>query len=239
MAPLSAPKSTLRLRLALLVAGTLLPLIVFASGVVYLNHMRARDAAFERVSEVVRATRLVLDTEMRGVTLALEVLANAQALQRDDLDGLPRQRRSLSQELSGPVDLARHPRWPADHEHQHLRRRTRSARINRRSIEAVFSTGQPDYSDLFIGSVTRHPIITVSVPVMRGGQVVYEMSFNPPLEMFQHIIQQQRPRDDWTMSIFDRKGVNIARFPNPEQTIGSPDRRHCSQCCWQATRESS
>ncbi len=48
------------------------------------------------------------------------------------------------------------------------------------------------------------------------------MSFNPPLEMFQHIIQQQRPRDDWTMSIFDRKGVNIARFPNPEQTIGSP-----------------
>jgi two-component sensor histidine kinase len=40
--------------------------------------------------------------------------------------------------------------------------------------------------------------------------------------MFQHIIQLQRPRDDWTMSIFDRKGVNIARFPNPEQTIGSP-----------------
>jgi two-component sensor histidine kinase len=40
--------------------------------------------------------------------------------------------------------------------------------------------------------------------------------------MFQHIIQQQRPRDDWTMSIFDRKGVNIARVPNPEQTIGSP-----------------
>ncbi len=87
MAPLSAPKSTLRLRLALLVAGTLLPLIVFASGVVYVNHMRARDAAFERVSEVVRATRLVLDTEMKGVTLALEVLANTQALQRDDLVG--------------------------------------------------------------------------------------------------------------------------------------------------------
>ena len=87
MAPPSAPKTTLRLRLALLVAGTLLPLIVFASGVVYVNHMRARDLAFERVSEVVRATRLVLDTEMRGVTLALEVLANTQALQRDDLVG--------------------------------------------------------------------------------------------------------------------------------------------------------
>ena len=222
MAPLSAPKSTLRLRLTLLVAGTLLPLIVFASGVVYLNHMRARDAAFERVSEVVRATRLVLDTEMRGVTLALEVLANTQALQRDDLVGFRANAAAFLKNYPGQsISLAtrdgRQIMNTSIPEGEPV-----PPRINRRSIEAVFSTGQPDYSDLFIGSVTRHPIITVSVPVMRGGQVVYEMSFNPPLEMFQHIIQQQRPRDDWTMSIFDRKGVNIARFPNPEQTIGSP-----------------
>ena len=71
----------------------MLPLILFATGVVYLNHMRARDAAFDRVVEVVRATRLVLDTEMRGVTLALEVLGNTRALQNDDLEGLSRQRR--------------------------------------------------------------------------------------------------------------------------------------------------
>ena len=95
-------------------------------------------------------------------------------------------------------------------------------RVNRRSIETVFSTGQPDYSDLFIGSVTRSPIITISVPVFRDGQVIYELSFNPPLDLFQRIIQQQRPRDDWTMSIFDRNGVNIARVPNPERTIGNP-----------------
>jgi two-component sensor histidine kinase len=55
---------------------------------------------------------------------------------------------------------------------------------------------------------------------MREGKVVYEISFNPPLEMFQHIIQRQQPSDDWTMSIFDRTGTNLARVPNPEQTIG-------------------
>ncbi len=222
MAPPSAPKSTLRVRLTLLVAGTLLPLIVFASGVVYLNHMRARDAAFERVSEVVRATRLVLDTEMRGVTLALEVLANTQALQRDDLMGFRANAAAFlknypAQSISLATRDGRQIMNTSIPEGEPV-----PPRINRRSIEAVFSTGKPDYSDLFIGSVTRKPIITVSVPVMRGGQVVYEMSFNPPLEMFQHIIQQQRPRDDWTMSIFDRKGVNIARVPNPEQTIGNP-----------------
>jgi hypothetical protein len=51
------------------VAGTLLPLILFATGVVYLNHMRAREAAFDHVMEVVRGMRLVLDTEMQGITL--------------------------------------------------------------------------------------------------------------------------------------------------------------------------
>jgi len=165
VAPPSAPKSTLRLRLTLLVAGTLLPLIVFASGVVYLNHMRARDAAFERVSEVVRATRLVLDTEMRGVTLALEVLANTQALQRDDLVGFranaaaflknyPGQSISLATRDGRQIMNTNIPEGEPV-----------PPRINRRSIEAVFSTGKPDYSDLFIGSVTRKPIITVSVPV--------------------------------------------------------------------------
>ena len=37
-------------------------------------------------------------------------------------------------------------------------------------------------------------------------KVIYEIAFNPPLEMFQHIIQRQRPSEDWTMSIFDRTG---------------------------------
>jgi two-component sensor histidine kinase len=71
-----------------------------------------------------------------------------------------------------------------------------------------------------VGSVSRQPIITISVPVVRGGTVVYELSFNPPLPLFQEIIERQRPGDEWTMSIFDGKGVNFARVPNPEQTIG-------------------
>ena len=60
----------------------------------------------------------------------------------------------------------------------------------------------------------------MSVPVIRGGNVAYQIAFNPPLEMFQHIIQRQRPTEDWTMSIFDRTGTNLARVPNPQQTIG-------------------
>jgi two-component sensor histidine kinase len=220
LAPFPTPKSSLRLRLGLLVAGTLLPLILFATGVVYLNHMRAREAAFDHVMEVVRGMRLVLDTEMHGLTLGLEVLAGSQALQRGDMDGFRNNAAAFLRKYPGQgISIA------ARDGRQLLNTglppgETPPPRLNRDPIERVFSTGKPTYSDLFVGSVTRSRIVTISVPVFRDEQVIYEMSFNVPLELFQRIITQQRPSADWTMSIFDRNGVNFARVPNPEQTIG-------------------
>ncbi|MEA3028241.1 MAG: hypothetical protein QOF91_3526 [Alphaproteobacteria bacterium] len=220
MAPPSAQKPTLRLRLGLLVAGTLLPLILFAAGVVYLNHMRARVVALARVMEVVRGMRLVLDTEMHGLTVAMEVLAGSQALRRDDFDGFRQNAAAFLDKYPGQaISLATRDG------RQLLNTGVPAGtplplRINRDSIETVFATGKPVYSDLFVGSVTHTRIVTISVPVFRDGQVVYEMSFNVPLGLFQRVITQQQPSDDWTMSIFDHNGINFARVPNPEQTIG-------------------
>ena len=61
-------KRSLGIRLVLLVAGTALPLIVFAGGLVYYQHIRDREAAFERVLDTVRGIRLVLDSEMQSLT---------------------------------------------------------------------------------------------------------------------------------------------------------------------------
>ena len=62
--------------------------------------------------------------------------------------------------------------------------------------------------------------MTVEVPVIRDGEVIYDISFSPPIEIFQAIIEQQRPGKDWTISIFDGEGINFARVPNPQETIG-------------------
>ena len=88
-------------------AGTLLPLILFATGVVYLNHMRAREAAFDHVMEVVRGMRLVLDTEMQGSRSALEVLAGSQALRRGDMDGFRQNAAAFSRNI--PASRFRSP----------------------------------------------------------------------------------------------------------------------------------
>ena len=221
MASPPAPKS-LRVRLALLVAGTLLPLILFAAGVVYLNHMREREAAFDRVMGAVRSVRLTIDTEMRGITLSLEVLAGTQALQRGDFEGFRKNAVAFLNQYPGQaISLATRDGRQIVNTGLPLGVPP-PPRINRDSIEKVFSTGKPSYSDLFIGSVTKSHIVTVSVPVFQDGRVIYEMSFNVPLELFQRIITQQLPNADWTMSVFDHNGINFARVPNPEQTVGQP-----------------
>ena len=55
-------KLTLPVRLALLVAGTTLPMIVFAVGIAFYHYKQDRSDATRRVLENVRSMRLVLDS---------------------------------------------------------------------------------------------------------------------------------------------------------------------------------
>jgi two-component sensor histidine kinase len=87
-------------------------------------------------------------------------------------------------------------------------------------VERVFATKSPQYSNLFIGAVKNRSIVTVEVPVLRDGEVIYDVSFSPPIQIFQAILDKQRPSADWTISIFDGDGFNLARVPHPQETLG-------------------
>src|ERR1700754_1740852 len=167
----------LRLRLPLLVAGTTLPLILFAAGLVYHKHMRDREAAFDRVLGVVKNIQVVLDTELQGITLALEVLSNTRSLRNDDLDAFRGNAVSfLRRYPASSVSLSRqdgsqvfNTSVPAG---QLLQKSSDLA-----SIEAVFRAGQPVYSDLFMAADSKRRIVTVNLPVFRDARVVYEITF--------------------------------------------------------------
>jgi hypothetical protein len=62
------PKLSLPVRLVLLVAGTTLPLIVFAGVIIYSHYEGDREDASRRVLATVRSIRLVLDSEMQRMT---------------------------------------------------------------------------------------------------------------------------------------------------------------------------
>ncbi len=215
------PKPSLPVRLALLIAGTTLPLIIFATVLVFNDYEQERKDATERVLQTVRSIRLVLDAEMQRMTGGLQVLALTNALRNGNFDDFRRIASGvLEQYGKDGVILV------SDRDGRQLFSSLTSdtaglpPRNNREIVERVFITKRPQYSNLFIGVVKHRWIVTVEVPVIRDGEVVYDISFSPPIDMFQAIVEKQRPGEDWTVSLLDGAGIVFARTPNPEATIG-------------------
>ncbi|MBV9566189.1 MAG: sensor histidine kinase [Bradyrhizobium sp.] len=217
------PKTSLPVRLALLVAGTTLPLIVFAVGTILRNYEQDRQEAAQHVLETVRSIRLVLDAEVQRMTDGLQVLTLTESLRSGDFEGF----RSiasgfLNQYSRDGVILV------ADRKGRQLFSSVSAdtaslpPRNNRDIVERLFVSKRPQYSNLFLGSVKKQLIVTVEVPVVRDGEVVYEISFSPPLALFQTILDKQRPGAEWTLSLLDGSGTVFARIPNPQDTVGKP-----------------
>ena len=216
------PKLSLPLRLALLVAGTTLPLIMFAAGIVFYNYQQDRKDATQRVLETVRSIRLVLDSEVQRMTGgAAGAVADQRAAQRRFRRLPPHRARAFSTNMARTAWC-----WSRTASGRQLFSSVTTdtaslpLRNNRDIVEKVFATKRPQYSNLFVGVVKKRLIVTVEVPVMRDGEVLYVISFSPPIDIFQAIIEKQRPSQDWTISIFDGEGINFARVPNPQETIG-------------------
>ena len=201
-------------------AGTTLPLILFAGVITYQGYEKDREQASTRVVEATRSIRLVLDAELQRMVGGLQVMSLTNALRNGDFDSFRRVAQGFLEQYDGGVLLI------ADREGRQLFSSVTDdiahlpPRNNQGVVKEVFATGKPVFSDLFSGSVLKKPIVTVEVPVFRDGQVIYDISFSPPLSLFQKIIEAQRPGSAWTISIFDSKGINFARVPNPAETIG-------------------
>ena len=169
------PKPSLPVRLALLVAGTTLPLIIFAAGIVYNNYKQDRQNATQRVLETVRSVRLVLDAEMLRITGALQVLSLTNELRDGDFEGFRRICQGfLDQYGEGGVVLV------ANREGRQVFSSLTSdaaglpSRNNLAMVDRVFAEKKPVYSNLFFGSVKKRLIVTVEVPVIQDDQVLFE-----------------------------------------------------------------
>jgi two-component sensor histidine kinase len=214
-------KLTLPVRLALLVAGTTLPMIVFAVGIAFYHYKQDRSDATRRVLENVRSMRLVLDSEVQRMTGSLQVLALTNSLRNDDFPNFRRialgfldqygkgglllisDRKGRLLFSSATEDIASLP-----------------PRGNLEIVEKVFAARAPQYSDLFTGVFNGRQVLTVDVPVFRNGEVIYDLSFSPPVSIFQELVEKQRPDRQWTVSLLDAKGTVFARVPNPSETFG-------------------
>ena len=149
---------SLRLRLAILVAGTCLPLIAFSAAIIYQHYAQDRREAFARVLQNTRAIQLVLDREMQGVVSGLTVLAGSDSLARGDFTAFRGRAQGFLAQYPGHSSIvvgkrdgsqvfnsAKAPGEPLP------------ARAMRENRSEVFETRKPAFSQLFIGSVCEPP----------------------------------------------------------------------------------
>ena len=86
-------------------------------------------------------------------------------------------------------------------------------------IQAAFD-GQNVVSQLTEGTASKRPVILITIPVRRDGQIVYALSAGLFPERLTKLFAEAGIPVNWTSAVVDRNGRFIARNLNPQQYIG-------------------
>jgi PAS domain S-box-containing protein len=89
------------------------------------------------------------------------------------------------------------------------------------ALRTVLRSRLPVVSDLFISQVARAPVYTVSMPVLRDGRVQYVMSLALLTEELRTLVESQALPSPWTTTIWDGKGIVLARSPDHAKFVGT------------------
>jgi PAS domain S-box-containing protein len=221
----------MKLRSQLIVFGvvTVVPVFLVVAVLVWWTASLQRGNTKRTIWTATRALSLALDGELRRAEAILLTLAASPEIDHGDFASVYRQAASLSgtgawialirpdhvqvfntlRPFGDPLPLAvgTNPSW------------------------GIIEAGRTFVSDLFVGALAQRAIVSVDVPVVRGGSVRYAiaMAFGP--ERFAQLLTEEQLPDDWSAAIVDRKGATIASTrdagglalgPGPEGPVESP-----------------
>ncbi|MBY0320010.1 MAG: response regulator [Reyranella sp.] len=208
--------------MSLLVIASVLPLLVFSLIAEYIGYRTDVGRLTQRTSSLARSIGLTIEQMMQTRIVALQVLARSRALRDGEVEVFRTQAQALvDQQFPGAnilllredgqqvMALALPPNAPLP------------ARRELGSIQQVMATGRPAVSDLFIGRIRGGPVIAIDVPVKDDtGKTYLFLSMNPRLEVLAETIRREHIPESWIVSVFDNKGVSVARTLNPEFYVG-------------------
>ncbi|HEY2526646.1 MAG TPA: response regulator [Xanthobacteraceae bacterium] len=212
---------SIAVRLTMLALSTALPLIALA-GFGILHVVDDQRAQIQRdVRERVEILLADVDRQVSEIQVELQVLAVSHSLQDGDLRTFDRHMRDALKIRGTSIVLL-------DTKAQQLINTNRTfgqplpRAINTEMLDRAVATGKPQVSDLITGAVLRRPVLTVGVPVLRDGEVAYVLLMVLEPEILSALLQEQKLSPDWTATIFDRKGIIVARNREFERFLGQP-----------------
>jgi len=207
--------------LACVSRGRLCAAVWIAAGfLVHYDYQSRRALTEQRMLESARALTMVVDRELSNMQASLSVLATSKTLASGDLPAFYRRARAVIEAYPGAYILL------ADATGQEFLNTIApfGAPLPKYSVpdavRQVYATGRPVTTNAFKGAFTGRLMISVHVPVLRDGRVVYDLAMNVPPDPFAAVLFQQHLPPEWIGRIFDGNQVVIARNRFGEQFVG-------------------
>ncbi|HWP57549.1 MAG TPA: PAS domain S-box protein [Candidatus Acidoferrales bacterium] len=213
----------IRTYLILLVVAAVLPVVVFASVMIFAFIAERTRSVDEGLLHAARALSVAVDREISGKIQALRALATSEHL-------ISRELRKFYAEAARVKQV--NPHWETilliDSSGQQLvnLRVPFGEPLPRPPISElskhVFSTGQPGVSNLFMGPIGKIPLLSVSVPVVVQGRVKYALTSSESPQVLQNLLLAQKMSPEWWATLVDRNKVTVARTRSFEQFFSKP-----------------
>ena len=215
------PGRTIRSRLLRLALACAMPPLLLAAVLLYLGYLDEAERGRAQTLETARALRLAIDRELDGRIRTLEVLALSRPLRQGDMAEFRRDALEMVERQPPGSNLILSVRSGQELVNTLLPEGSPlPKRRDLLAVEKVFATGRPVISNLVYGAVSRLPSIGLSVPVMRDGQVVYDLTLGMRASFLTDLLNRQRVPEGWTVAVIDGAQTIVARNRAPEDYVG-------------------
>src|SRR4051794_15160407 len=208
-----------RRHLLALVAAVLAPMLVFAGMLLWdVAQIQRRQLQQEAVG-LAGTLAARVDRQLQGSVSALQVLASSPALDRGDIDALYRDATAIKQILNSEILV----KDASGRQLVNTRPGSSSPppfslpESNLKSDKEAIATRQPVVSDLFAGTTAQQPTVSITVPVIRDGNVVGLVEAGIDPARLVAVLRQSELPQDWLAAIVDGADRIIARTRRHEQ----------------------
>ncbi len=174
----------------------------------------------EEVRDEARAIASALDRRFASMIEAVQVLALTQDLDRQGLEEFHARaarakgilgRNIVLRDLNGQQIVN-----PRASQGQALPRTLRQADI------AVLATGRPQVSDVFESPLDKEKIVSLVIPVLRDGKIIYLLNLSQDLSYFEGLLSDVRMPAEHIGLIMDSNGVVVSRTRDAGRFAGLP-----------------
>ncbi|KFA93269.1 ATP-binding protein [Archangium violaceum] len=224
---MSSPAHSLPLRwhLVRLVAGTLLPVVVFAAIVVFQLARLERKDAQRRVLRSARIMATAFEREMSGSIRTLRALAESEHLDHGALEAFlaecgrvrhtqPSWKQVMLISADGRILLNTNHPWGAP----------LPPLAEQESFARVLETRQPTVGGIVVGRGKQRALaFPIRVPVIRGGELRYVLTaVITPESLTDIVANPSSESEEWTRVLVDPQGRVVARTRDPARFVGQP-----------------